>query len=167
MKNMKFLKLIKNKKASLVSVCLVFPLWLLLIFIMLTETTNHQRLLELNETNQVISRIVQTSENFSKCNKLITEYVNNSKLGNGAYQYNNTKGGGSFIYDLKAYYENGTEVDSNDLFTKDWEEKWIISYSITIYTPSYMSNVNKISVGSQSYSIIDDMFTISSTVIHL
>lgn len=165
MKNMKLLKLLKNKKASLISVCMVFPVWLLLLFIMTTEITNHQRLLTLNETNQVVSRIVQTANNYQDCNTKINEYIKKSKLGNGAYYYSDKEN--SYIYDINVTDQNGNIVSQDEVKTITWGERWIIKYSITIYTPSYMSRVNKISVGSHTYTIIDESFTISSTVITL
>ena len=161
----KSINLIKNKTGSLISVCMVFPLWLLLLFIMTTEVSNHQRLLTLTETNQVVSRIVQTAPDFQTCNTKITEYIKNSKLGIGGYYYSDTTN--SYIFNITVKNERGASLTQDEYMSQPWGDKWLITYSIKVYTPSYMSRVNKISIGSQSYTIMDESFTISSTVITL
>ena len=164
-------KLLKSKKGSFLTTLIIFPLWLFLIIMMGYEVNNHKSIEELSNTNQTISRIIETSYNYEEANKKINGYFSQKK-DKDMYKVNNENGTNSYIEitKIERLVSNGDEVefqniiggDLKNLYTLSKEgvldnvyfvNKNIITYKITIYTSTYKNNIFKISVGSYSWNM--------------
>ena len=170
MKN--FFKLIKDKRGSFFSACLVFPLWLFILIIMGVEINNHKKLEELVETNQIISRLIATSDTYVDAVNKVNGYINSLKTKD--YYYLNEDNNSYFkvntieIYGGNSGFTTSTNCSYDEITSNAnslWKRKNVITYEITIYTDAHFASANQVTFGGNTYTITNDSFTYSSSIL--
>ena len=179
------IKLLKNKKGNFVTTLIIFPLWLSIIILMGYIVSNHKTIENLSNTNQVVSRILETSYSYEEANEKITGYFNARKdkdmfklsKANGTISYieitsieriiADTEKEGSYYQKIATQEELSrlseiSKKDSVDIYL--FRNKNLITYKITTYTQNYKNKIFEVSVGDYTWNALDTSYTYETTV---
>ena len=179
------IKLLKNKKGNFVSTIIIFPLWLSIIILMGYIVSNHKTIENLSNTNQVVSRILETSYSYEEANEKITGYFNARKdkdmfkisKANGTISYIEITNIEKLIVDTENTGSSYQEIASpeelaklNELSSSKvadlyyFKNKNLITYKITMFTQNYKNKVFEFSIGSYTWNALDTSYTYETTV---
>lgn len=179
------IKLLKNKKGNFVSTIIIFPLWLSIIILMGYIVSNHKTIENLSNTNQVVSRILETSYSYEEANNKINGYFNARKdkdmfkitKANGMTSFIeitsieklvvDTENTGSYYQEIAskedlAKLNELSNINSADLHF--FKNRNLITYKITTYTQNYKNKVFEFSIGSYTWNALDTSYTYETTV---
>lgn len=162
-------RFLKDKKGSLMTAIIIFPLWLFILIVMSVEVTNHQTMKMISAHNYNISRIIQTSDSYNLASEGVKNYLTYNVKQAGRYMVYTDKSYikvNDILNSENSYNSSTTNGTINDATLKTyWKQKNIIKYEITIYTSSFLNKNFQITFMGKTYTLLDNSYTLHDEVV--